>query len=401
MTSAKLLPKVVDARPILGCDPEFFFKTSEGIIGAEKIIPKNGLIISSSNKIIIDGVQAELNPTASTCRQSVQYAISACFLELRQELKKYNGTITADFSQAVEISKENLMDLEEKSRQFGCAPSNSIYKKAGIKIAAIDPTKYFGVIDADFDRALRKDYKRTVELLDLICGNTCVLVDRNPSNIERRKVYGRAGEFRLPAHGLEYRTLSNFWLTSYPLMSLAFGMGRLATQLMADNKNHELFYDAFTSKVKAKNVQDAINNNDFDMAMDNFNRIKDLLTEVIKMPIPESQKDNPSYLGNSSYPLDAVNMPEFMYFVEKIVESGLQHWFPKDPMTLWCEGDNTMRSGFNEYLKFTVKEARILEEKTKQLEEAKKDYESRGLKVVYADPKAPKKSTLKKIKKVA
>ena len=44
----------------------------------------------------------------------------------------------------------------------------------------------------------------------------------------RRQFYGLAGEFRLPPHGLEYRTLSNFWLYHRSLAHLVFGVARAA-----------------------------------------------------------------------------------------------------------------------------------------------------------------------------
>ena len=73
---------------VFGCDPEFFFSKNGEVIGAEKVIAENGLEYkrgdfedkkdgdtvsgysrgAGNSKIIIDGVQAELNPRANTCR---------------------------------------------------------------------------------------------------------------------------------------------------------------------------------------------------------------------------------------------------------------------------------------------------------------------------------------------
>ncbi len=362
------LKKVSDIRPYLGCDPEFFFKSNGEVIGAEKILPKDGLLNSvksvneacvlpeSVSKCIIDGVQAELNPRPNTCRANLANEIQAMFRTLKATMDTNGNQLTADFNRTVVIDKKNLMELDEKSRKFGCAPSSSIYEDAGVKIAELDPTEYrtraagghihigksvgYGAT-AGLVRAVTTDVKRTVAMLDLICGNTSVLVDRDEGNIERRKVYGRAGEFRLPPHGLEYRTLSNFWLTSYPLMSFAFGMARLAVQLMADGE-HDMYYNEFTSKVKSKDVHDAINNNDFDQAVDNFHAIEPLILEA------SGSGDN--------YAVHKNNIIEFKHFVNTIQDKGLEHWFSQDPIEHWTTIPECHNGGFSDYLQKEVRE---------------------------------------------
>jgi len=184
-------------------------------------------------------------------------------------------------------------------------------------------------IDADPDKI--------VQMLDLICGNTCVLIDRDKGNKVRRKLYGRAGEYRLPAHGIEYRTLSNFWLTAYPLMSLAFGMARLAIELSCDGDSYHKY---FTSEVNMKDVQRAINNNDFDLAFKNFKAIEPMIREVTS--------------DGGHHPINSETMPQFLYFVESVKENGLAHWFPKDPMTHWTTLGEAHDGGFYDFLRINV-----------------------------------------------
>lgn len=356
-----MLPKVSDISPNMGCDPEFFFKLNGQVIGAEKFIPKTGIVVnhsafdtSSSNqsKFIIDGVQAELNPRPDACRANLGNSIKACFKQLKEELNARGEGITADFSRAVEISKDKLLELDESSRKFGCAPSKSIYRiPARLKLDKVDPTEYriraagghihIGKSDLykDLTRALTIDHEKTVKMLDIILGNTCVLVDRDITNIERRKLYGRAGEYRLPEHGLEYRTLSNFWLTSYPLMSFAFGLARLAVQLIAST-DHELYYNEFTSKVKKTKVHKAINNNDFDLAMENFQAIEKLITEVSN--------------DNSRYSIGTSSITNFYHFVKKVNSDGLEYWFKDDPLNHWINIPECHDGGFFDFLKDTV-----------------------------------------------
>ena len=83
---------LVDKNVVIGCDPEFFFAKKGKIIGAEKVLPEDGLKYvpswgESKSKIIIDGVQAELNPRPNSCRASLADEISQCFKTVSKNFK--------------------------------------------------------------------------------------------------------------------------------------------------------------------------------------------------------------------------------------------------------------------------------------------------------------------------
>ena len=126
----------------LGCDPEFFFSKNGEILGAEKIIPERGIVYDpgtnhkrdgdytsldkSISKIIIDGVQAELNPRPNSCRANLGNEISACFNKIHKEIK--NKGVGIDFSGVIEVGKGEFDSLSEKSKKFGCDPDINVYK---------------------------------------------------------------------------------------------------------------------------------------------------------------------------------------------------------------------------------------------------------------------------------
>ena len=58
-----------------------------------------------------------------------------------------------------------------------------------------------------------------IRALDLTLGVTSVLIDPDK---ERRKLYGRAGCFRMTSFGVEYRTLSPYWLASQETVDHVF-----------------------------------------------------------------------------------------------------------------------------------------------------------------------------------
>jgi hypothetical protein len=176
-----------------------------------------------------------------------------------------------------------------------------------------------------------------IPMLDLIVGNTCVLIDRDPSNIARRKVYGKAGEHRTPKHGIEYRTPSNFWLKSPELMSMITSLANLAVVLTANSKNDTQITKDLFSKLKFRHVVEAINNNDFELAYANFKAIEPVLHGLCSIYF--------------EYPINSCHSKEFHHFIKK----GTDYWFKRSPMKAWSDLSVGSNSSFEQFLRTTVR----------------------------------------------
>ncbi|MFA5695835.1 MAG: hypothetical protein WC917_00015 [Bacilli bacterium] len=346
-----------------GCDPEFFFEKNGQIIGSEKIIDINkGLIVQKDtnrtvngsttpgqSKFIVDGVQAEINPKPDTCRARLGNEISQCFRTLYKKMQE-DKDLKVNFLPTVKINKKELMSLDAKSRVFGCSPSKNIDKKSQNIVSLRDPAKYkyrsagghihIGSGDNYGNNAvttIMKEPERLVAIMDIIVGNTCVLIDRDPGNKERRKVYGRAGEYRTPKYGIEYRTLSNFWLRSYPLMSFVMNLSRLSVNILASSMPGRDFERELLETVDIKKVRKAINTNNFDLAWANFQKIKPFLVRTM-----QENGDN--------FPLTINNIGAFEFFVAK----GLDFWFKENPIEHWMKIPEGHTCGWENFLKNIV-----------------------------------------------
>lgn len=335
-----------------GSDPEFFFQNEKGkIIGSEHVLEKAGKEIVSSkfgsasiqpfgtfSAFVLDGVQVEMNTNAHSCRQSMGIEIAYAFRALRDHLQKEKGgKITACFSNTVEVGKKEFDALSDKSKEFGCAPSFNLYN--GEAKIGVDPSIYRkrsagGHIHLGMKNGgeLYKNRERLIPLLDCLVGLTSVLVDRDPGNKERRKVYGRAGEYRLPNHGLEYRTLSNFWLRSYPLMGMVLGLCRLASYTLADSlENRGDPEKELLDSMDMEKVILAINENNYSLARKLWKGVEKFI-----------EKNVPVY--TSGY-LSAPLLPQFNHFVDMIDKKGIEHWFPEDPIAYWSHVADEARIG--------------------------------------------------------
>ena len=279
-----------------GADPEVFVVNTKTkrptVIGSELVIkePLKAYLRSYKDDIYgtvePDGVQAELHPRSGSCRAGFGACMSICLDTLRAELAKHPN-LQISFDQMVSVKKSELVKLSDHAKFLGCTPSLNIYGRVSKEVNGLEYRKRSaaGHVHIGSSYIRNESYpkgvvtpERLVPALDILVGIPGVLMDRDPAARERRKLYGRAGEYRLPKHGLEYRTLSNFWLISYPIMSLVLGQVRNAlciaftetpsakgfanpTSKLATNALNELIELA-----DLKKVEKAINTNNFDLA---------------------------------------------------------------------------------------------------------------------------------------
>jgi hypothetical protein len=76
----------------------------------------------------------------------------------------------------------------------------------------------------------------TIRMLDLFLGIPSVFIDKDRTSVARRKLYGKAGRFRKPPHGVEYRSLSNFWLSSPKLVELVYDICEFTLEFVKNKK---------------------------------------------------------------------------------------------------------------------------------------------------------------------
>jgi hypothetical protein len=132
--------------------------------------------------------------------------------------------------------------------------------------------------------ALRKPLQ-TIKFIDLFTAIPSVLLDPGESGKARRELYGKAGAFRYTPYGLEYRTLSNYWMADIALFSLVTGLSRFAINLsgavlMRDKASNIMLLKAgrqvfrwLNKETNLSKLQQAINENNFILAKEIYDEI--------------------------------------------------------------------------------------------------------------------------------
>jgi hypothetical protein len=226
-----------------GTDPEIFAVDANG-----KMIPAFSFLKSQkeakreSSYVFWDGFQAEMNTDGT----------DFCLNLLMDSIQWQLGKLTEKLPIGAKLSINNTFRLDEETLkttpgkfiEFGCKPSFNAYELKVKKVPARKlPYRWAGghMTFGEWEQPL--PYLSMVKAIDKICGVFSVGLAANLDTPNRRQHYGLAGEFRTPKwereslwgnhifYGLEYRTLSNFWLCSPVVANLVWELARIAVRI--------------------------------------------------------------------------------------------------------------------------------------------------------------------------
>ena len=249
-----------------GSDPEFMIADRNGnFVSAIKVFPTsskdNKMQVNDGQYIFYDNVLLEMNVRpAKTLREFLQ-SFKECFDFTQDQLKRKSMHIKVQAS-----AKFPLPQCEDADACiFGCDPEFCIYNRtADNKIMRIEPPAlpmgntfrscgghiHIGHLIATVEHG---DPGMVVKLMDGFVGATALLIDPDPTSADRRQLYGGAGTHRVSSYGLEYRTLSNFWLGAPRYVDVIYNLTRFVINQALTNPG------AVDRIIDDKDLQEIIN----------------------------------------------------------------------------------------------------------------------------------------------
>lgn len=268
----------------IGADVEVFLKdkSTQEIISAEGYIQgskEDPFIFDKKNKFFstsLDNVLAEFTiPPANNVADFVKY--------LRKGISYINKIIPVQFC-TESFPAANLHPRFLQTKQaliFGCEPDANAYtqwvndspkaedktlRSAGghIHIGYKDPFATFDLKNPN-EEYLNNDFIRQqiIKALDLFIGVPFIIYE--PDN-KRKELYGKAGAYRPKEYGVEYRTISNYYLSSKELISFVFNSAIKAIDWL--NNNNQI------DKELGEFVRETINSNNKENAKYLLNEFK-------------------------------------------------------------------------------------------------------------------------------
>lgn len=241
----------------IGCDPEMFVSDGKtishaiGRIGGNKdcplAVPKGGLQE--------DNVLAEFCMEPAETSDLFMENISTVMAAMRHRLRMSNLKVVPNVSSHTFKSMEGF---PEKAFEFGCDPDfDALFDTpnprpqaahAGLRTAG-------GHVHIGYDNPTPEVSRRIALMCDYTLGLPSVLEDTTKGSRQRKELYGKASCVRWKPYGLEYRTLSSYWLWKEDLARGVFHRAKWGAE------NHNLL-ELMQATVSQEDVRNIINTSD-------------------------------------------------------------------------------------------------------------------------------------------
>lgn len=202
----------------VGCDPEVFISEGGKVISAIGWVggTKERPIPVIHGALQEDNVLAEFNIDPASTSEEFIFNIETVMGALQSK-------IGAD--KAIQIKAHHVFGEDIRSQEaamvFGCDPDLDAWTGQWNP----PPPKYGllrtagGHVHIGYPQPSKEVSIMLGRLCDYYLGLPSVILD---TDTERRRLYGLAGACRIKPYGVEYRTLSNFWLRSKALQGWVF-----------------------------------------------------------------------------------------------------------------------------------------------------------------------------------
>jgi hypothetical protein len=243
----------------IGADPELFLEkngeiiSAEGLLGGTKKSPRQ--ISDQGHAVQEDNIMVEFNiPAVSTC-QDFKKELNFV-LDYLKTFAAIHESILSTASSAI-VNKVYLRTPQ--ARTFGCEPDFNVYTRMHNPSvnAKTQLRTCGGHIHIGYDNPNRDMSERIIQAMDMVLGLESLELDKDD---RRREMYGKAGSFRFKSYGVEYRTLSNFWVMSDDLIEWAFNKTMKALQLAQSDQFEDI------ANLCSEATKRAIDTNDKDLA---------------------------------------------------------------------------------------------------------------------------------------
>lgn len=235
----------------LGSDPEVFLQDNTGspvsaigYINADKWHPMQIPDMPEGYTLQEDNVSLEYGiPPAASADEFVSHIQSVM-------------TKSLEYVQGLSFSKLSCIVFPEEQMQhplahiFGCEPDFDAWTR-DVNKKPEPPHPFMRSAGGHVHVETKRSPLEVVRNMDLFLGVPSVLMDNGEM---RKKLYGKAGAFRAKSYGVEYRTLSNFWIFDEKLIRWVWRNTERAV-----NSDEDVL-------AEQERILDAINNNNKQVA---------------------------------------------------------------------------------------------------------------------------------------
>lgn len=241
----------------IGTDPEVFLTTQDGEYrSAHDLIPgtKENPYRVKDGAIQVDGVAMEFNTNPAETAVEFMTNIKSVMQSLEKHYKRAAPDLLLTITPTANFEKGYFDTLPDEPKLLGCTPDFNAY--TGSENTPPETTEPFrtgaGHIHVGWGEYLRVNTdahfqlcRDMVKQLDAILYISSLLWD---SDDKRRTLYGKIGAFRPKVYGVEYRPLSNAFLSRPFFQKYIFEASVSAADLLM-NQGVKLYNDDYAESI--------------------------------------------------------------------------------------------------------------------------------------------------------
>lgn len=260
-----------------GSDPEFMLLGEDGQLkSAIGVVPgskKERHNLKNNHQCYYDNVLAECSIDPASSKEEAAEHFRDCFSQYAE--------VVSPLKLVPQASAEyDPKECEhEEAKEFGCDPEFCAYSICVMTPPTCEGTfrsggghihiGYDGGADIEqgdltydeWEEALMEiGYNRVkmARLCDLFIGIPSLLLDKDPTSKKRRQLYGGAGSHRgCEGYGVEYRSLSNFWLARPSLVELMFDLSEATVKIaIEENACDKIWEEEINPETLRQSIND-------------------------------------------------------------------------------------------------------------------------------------------------
>lgn len=243
---------------LIGADPECFVQQGLtishciGLLGGDKDNPRR----VDFGAVQEDNVLFEFNVDPCSTADELVHHVQAVMEQGSQILADYGLRLKPRVSSHV---YDSLDGFPERAFEFGCTPDyNALTDSENPRPSATEQNLRTagGHVHIGFPGTVTKALQRDVIIAcDYLLGLRSLLEDKDT---RRRELYGKSGACRFKPYGVEYRTLSNYWIWDEELTRAVFARAVQAYELACDIVK----FAKLKARLTPEQVQECINSGD-------------------------------------------------------------------------------------------------------------------------------------------
>lgn len=209
---------------LIGADPELFAKSGDTYLSAHGMIPgdKKNPHRVKDGAVQVDGMALEFNIEPAATRQEFRTNIYSVLEQLRAMVPEVE--VVAD--PVARFTEDYMATQCREALELGCDPDYNAWTglrnrrpDVSLPIRTGSGHVHIGWTETEIDQAHIDMCEPFVRQLDFYLALVSLTFD---SDTERRSMYGQAGAYRPKTYGLEYRVLSNKWLSDPTLVDWVY-----------------------------------------------------------------------------------------------------------------------------------------------------------------------------------